>query len=102
MKTETVPVPLLITTVAPTAAAGESAGVTAADSRVRSLCKAVSWRIVGTVDTIAWVWLITGKLRVSLLVGSVEALSKIVLFYGHERAWTRVPVISLPGWWPGR
>jgi len=79
-----------------------TSGEWARDSRVRSVCKAISWRIVGTLDTIAWAWLITGHLRVSLVIGSAEALSKIVLFYYHERVWARVPVFTPPWWWPGR
>ena len=87
--------------VVPAVAAKPPAG-SARDSRTRSLLKAVSWRIIGTLDTVAWAWIITGQLRISLVIGSAEALSKIVLFYLHERTWARVPVFATPAWWPGR
>lgn len=70
----------------------------ARESRLRSCLKAVSWRIVGTIDTMLWAWLITGKWRLSLAIGSAEALSKVILFYWHERAWARFPVERLRRW----
>lgn len=91
-----------VTAAAPPDSRRRPSGECARDSRARSVGKAISWRIVGTLDTIAWAWLITGHLRVSLVIGSAEALSKIVLFYYHERVWARVPVFTPPWWWPGR
>ena len=61
------------------------------ESHFRALAKAVSWRFVGSLDTFMLSWLVTGKLRYAVQIASVEALTKIVLFYLHERAWRRVP-----------
>ncbi len=58
------------------------------DSHTRSLVKAFSWRISGTIATVALVFFLTGKLAVSLEVGALEFASKIVLFYLHERIWS--------------
>lgn len=52
-----------------------------------SLLKAISWRIVGTIDTIVISWFITGKIKYAIGIGSVEVLTKIVLYYLHERGW---------------
>lgn len=57
----------------------------------RSVAKAISWRAVGTVDTIIISYLITGKVKVAFSIGFVELFTKILLFYLHERAWHRIP-----------
>ncbi|TFV93607.1 DUF2061 domain-containing protein [Algoriphagus kandeliae] len=57
------------------------------DSNLKSLLKSISWRIVGTLDTIIISFLITGQLTMALSIGSVEVISKILLYYLHERVW---------------
>jgi uncharacterized membrane protein len=56
----------------------------------KSLLKAVSWRIVGSIDTFVISWLVTGSAKIGLGISAVEVVTKIVLFYVHERAWSRV------------
>ena len=58
-------------------------------SRSVSAAKAVSWRIVGTLDTMVISWLVTGKLTLALSIGGMEVISKMVLYYLHERACER-------------
>jgi uncharacterized membrane protein len=62
------------------------------DSHLRSISKAISWRIVGTVDTFVITLVITGNLVVAGSIASVESISKIVLYYLHERAWSNIPL----------
>ena len=57
------------------------------EKRVRSLLKAISWRIVATSTTILLVFLFTGNLVISVGVGSLELLFKTVIYYLHERIW---------------
>lgn len=57
------------------------------EKHVRSLAKTVSWRIVATSTTILLVFLFTGNFVISASVGSVELLSKTVIYYVHERIW---------------
>jgi len=57
---------------------------------IRSLVKAISWRIVGTVDTMVISWFITGELSMALAIGSIEVITKMVLYYGHERIWNLI------------
>lgn len=64
------------------------------DSRRKSLTKAVSWRIVGTVDTIILSWIITGTLKVAVSIGTLELLTKTILYYFHERLWANINVVS--------
>ena len=60
------------------------------DKHWRSFAKAVSWRTVGTIDTIIISWLITGKLTFAVSIGAVELFTKMFLYYGHERIWNRI------------
>ena len=58
-------------------------------SKSRSLLKTFSWRIVGTLDTMALGWIITGSPLVGLKIGALELVTKFVLYYLHERAWVK-------------
>jgi len=60
------------------------------ETHTRSLGKAISWRILGTFATSLLVFLFTRKLVLSLAVGLVEFVSKIGLFWVHERVWDRI------------
>jgi adenylylsulfate kinase len=61
------------------------------DSHSRSLAKGVSWRILGTIDTIVIAWFITGQAIKALSIGGIEVITKVILYYLHERVWQRVP-----------
>ena len=61
-----------------------------ADKHYRSLIKAVSWRLTGSVDTLIISFLITGKLRWALTISGVELFTKIGLYYVHERVWEKL------------
>jgi uncharacterized membrane protein len=56
----------------------------------RSLAKAITWRITGTLDTFLLTLLITGKLSFALSISATELFTKIFLYYGHERVWERI------------
>lgn len=60
------------------------------DAPWRSLVKAVSWRTAGTIDTFLISLLITGELALAGGIAGTEVLTKIILFYLHERLWTRL------------
>lgn len=57
------------------------------DKHHRSVIKAVSWRTVGTIDTMVISYFVTGNLIWAISIGSIEVLTKLVLYYLHERAW---------------
>lgn len=61
-----------------------------AERPIRSVVKAVSWRIVGTLDTITISWLLSGELALAFSIGSIELLTKMILYFFHERAWNQV------------
>ena len=56
----------------------------------RSVVKAISWRTVGTIDTIIVSYFITGNLVMAASIGSIEVITKIGLYYFHERAWNKL------------
>ena len=56
----------------------------------RSLVKTISWRVIGTIDTMVITYIITGNLKFGLAVGGVEVISKMILYYTHERVWQRI------------
>lgn len=58
----------------------------------RSLLKSISWRTVGTIDTILISWLITGTLEFALAIGGVELFTKMILYFFHERMWNRIKI----------
>ncbi|MBU3821325.1 DUF2061 domain-containing protein [Flavobacteriaceae bacterium XHP0103] len=57
---------------------------------LRSVVKSISWRIIGTLDTILISWVITGKLALAFSIGSVELVTKMVLYFFHERVWNSI------------
>ncbi len=61
-----------------------------ADGHARAVVKGISWRIIGTLDTFLWSLLITKQAFSAGSIASLETVTKIALFYGHERAWRLV------------
>lgn len=56
-------------------------------SKNRHILKTITWRIIGTIDTILLSWFITGSLTLGFSIGGIEVITKMVLYYLHERAW---------------
>jgi len=55
----------------------------------RHLAKTISWRIIGTLDTMILSGLVTGSLLIGVTIGGIEIVTKMILYYLHERAWYR-------------
>jgi uncharacterized membrane protein len=51
----------------------------------RSFAKAVSWRITGSIDTFVISFFVTGKISLADTIAAVEVMTKIVIYYLHER-----------------
>ena len=58
------------------------------EAHTRSLAKAISWRILGSLDTFLLSWLFTSSLKAAGAIATTEVLTKMVLYYFHERAWS--------------
>jgi uncharacterized membrane protein len=56
-------------------------------SHAKSFAKAVSWRVVGAVDTFVLAFFVTGHMGMASAVVGFEVITKTFLYYGHERVW---------------
>ena len=61
-----------------------------ADSKKRHIIKTFSWRGIGTLDTILFGWLITGSPYTGLKIGGTETVSKMLLYFAHEKLWYKI------------
>lgn len=64
-----------------------SAKINIEDTHTKSLLKSISWRIIGTLDTVLISWYLTKTLSIALSIGSIEIFTKFILYYLHERVW---------------
>ena len=60
------------------------------DTQKRTLAKTMTWRITASLTTFLIAWILTGDILVGASIGSIEAVSKIFLYYFHERIWTNI------------
>jgi uncharacterized membrane protein len=77
--------------------------VTSKDAHLRSIIKAISYRTCAAVATSTIVFVFTRKVVLSVGVGLVEAVVKVIFYYLHERVWSHInigkkehPLSSLP------
>jgi len=61
------------------------------ESRLRSVLKGFSWRIIATGTIISIAYFTTGDISLALEIGAIEFFIKFALYYGHERIWAQVP-----------
>ena len=57
-------------------------------NRTRSLIKTITWRTIGTLDTILIAYVVTGNIKAGATIGGTELFTKMILYYFHERAWS--------------
>ncbi|HXH19594.1 MAG TPA: DUF2061 domain-containing protein [Chitinophagales bacterium] len=57
------------------------------DTKTRSIIKGITWRIIGTLDTIFLSWLITNDVSKAMKIGGFEVFTKSILYFIHERVW---------------
>lgn len=53
----------------------------------RHIAKTLTWRLVGTIDTMVLGWIVTGDLKMGMAIGGFEVITKMVLYFLHERVW---------------
>ena len=56
----------------------------------RSFIKGVSWRVLGSIDTFLLSWFFTGSVKAAGAIASTEVITKVLLYYFHERVWTSI------------
>ena len=59
-------------------------------SKIRSIYKTISWRILATTDTFIISYFITGFISWAISIASIEVFTKMGLYYYHERAWHKI------------
>ncbi|MEO6348661.1 MAG: DUF2061 domain-containing protein [Aquaticitalea sp.] len=64
------------------------------NSRKRHIAKAITWRIIGTIDTIILSWIISGNPFTGLKIGMAEVVTKMLLYYFHERLWFKIQIAN--------
>lgn len=57
---------------------------------LRSVLKALSWRVLGTFDTLLVSYWLTGKIALATSIASVDFLTKLLLYFFHERIWNKI------------
>jgi len=60
------------------------------ESRKRHIAKTITWRIIGTLDTMILAWIISGDPLTGLKIGMAEVITKMTLYYFHERTWYKI------------
>lgn len=55
----------------------------------RQIAKAITFRVLGTLDTILASWFITGSFEIGAILGGIEVVTKIILYFVHERVWDK-------------
>lgn len=61
----------------------------------RHIAKTISWRFLGTIDTIILSWIVTGSWKSGLTIGLIEVITKMTLYFLHERAWYKYSKFGL-------
>jgi len=56
----------------------------------RHVLKTITWRIIGTIDTMILGWIITGNALTGVKIGGMEVVTKMVLYFLHERVWFKI------------
>lgn len=60
------------------------------ESRRRSVLKSISWRFWATLTTAVLVYIFTGNIELAAVIGGIEVVIKMILYFVHERAWNNV------------
>lgn len=62
----------------------------ATERPVRSLAKAITWRMIGTLDTFLIAWLFTGEPLMASGIALTELITKSIMYFLHERGWSKI------------
>ena len=60
------------------------------ESYQRSTTKTASWRILASLDTTLLAWLFTGSVATAMSIGGLEVVTKLILYFIHERVWANI------------
>ena len=57
---------------------------------IRSVAKAISWRVIGTLDTLLISYMLTGEVAIAASIASIDFVTKMFLYFFHERLWNKI------------
>lgn len=57
---------------------------------IRSVAKAISWRVIGTLDTLLISYVLTGEVAIAASIASIDFVTKMFLYFFHERLWNKI------------
>lgn len=57
---------------------------------IRSVVKALSWRLIGTLDTLVVSYMFTGEMTIATSIASIDFITKMALYFFHERIWNTI------------
>ena len=60
------------------------------DLQKRTIAKTLTWRVTASLTTFIIAWILTGDFLIGVSIGSVEAITKVFLYYFHERIWNNI------------
>jgi len=66
------------------------------ESGWRSTGKTATWRITASLDTTLLAWIFTGNIGTAVSIGGLEVITKLILYFFHERMWSRIQYGILP------
>ena len=66
------------------------------ERHIRSIAKAISWRLIATVVTFLTAWALTGTVEIAAKIGLLDTAIKLVAFYSHERTWNKLNFGKVP------
>lgn len=71
---------------------GESnyADSVSSEKPIRSVVKAVSWRVIGSLDTLIISWIATDDIKTATSIASIDLFTKMILYFFHERIWNAI------------
>ncbi len=65
-------------------------GGTRSESYARTSTKTTTWRVIASADTMLLGWIYTGNIATAISIGSLEVVTKLILYFFHERAWSKL------------
>lgn len=60
------------------------------DTRKRSIAKTFTFRIIATITTMVLVLVFTGNFALAGVIGVLDLVSKLIIYYLHERVWNKI------------
>ena len=73
------------------------------ETYTRTTTKTATWRTLASLDTMVLAWFFTGNIATAVSIGGLEGITKLILYFFHERIWSNIPfgIVHRPAVPPG-